>query len=574
MDRQPLVSIRTFAKDLEAKKHQKADLPATASDIPGTKRPSPVVAPIIKTKSTPVYTSPQWTTKIKPSEPKPIPKQEEKQTSPIREVTDQTKNEKTTPANQNITGISESDVEATILTDKKRNSSFKLFPAIGHSLKNWFKGVNDKYFTKKTPRYTVADTSLRKGVIQKATSKTGKLETFDHQSLQAKIKARENRVGAEPAKTIWTANTEPGYALLDGEVEVSKITNVEAVPRRTFTVEAPKATEVDTRWDEVPAQITEEPKPIVEKKPEVLMAKPEPIINPEAPRKVVLAEPIISPNLEVEEVKPELTTEVLEVVVPVEVPVPTTTPKRGRVVSVTKIKPSRLSDWLFSTSTNALSLGTSGLILAMIVTGAFGYLLWSSYKPATPTLITQINVLPEALEAPLQPIYTDNLSREAIFAAIIDNQKNNQHDIFYLVLVSSPTGKEVLPAISVISSLNLSLRPAFANSIKNIYFGSLRQSNPFIILDATDKAMSLGGMLAWEDKVIEDLAPIIKSFKPNLSTDNVSKNIKDEIVLGNDTRVITDLNDEILLAYTITSNNKILITDNISTLMSLINLVK
>ena len=61
---------------------------------------------------------------------------------------------------------------STIITDTKSNA-FSLFPEIVTSIKSWFKKLSAYQKRKKTPTYTVPETTSRKGVIQRATSKTG-----------------------------------------------------------------------------------------------------------------------------------------------------------------------------------------------------------------------------------------------------------------------------------------------------------------------------------------------------------------------------------------------------------------
>lgn len=149
----------------------------------------------------------------------------------INKVT-KTKSTPTIPRRDTFIAENTDSAPATIITDAK-HGRFKLMPAIKASIKSWFTSKKVSYQAKKIPKYTVPDTSGRKEVIQKATSKTGKLATSDFSSIHERIRNRnENERKANPP-TTWSANTEPGFLLLE-EPDSSSITNVQMISRRSF----------------------------------------------------------------------------------------------------------------------------------------------------------------------------------------------------------------------------------------------------------------------------------------------------------------------------------------------------
>lgn len=85
---------------------------------------------------------------------------------------------------------------ATIITDTKKDR-FKLFPAISASIKGWFSNKKAEKAAKKAPKYTVPETTRRQGVIQRATSVTAKSTTADHDSIQERIRRREEEERAQ-----------------------------------------------------------------------------------------------------------------------------------------------------------------------------------------------------------------------------------------------------------------------------------------------------------------------------------------------------------------------------------------
>ena len=228
-DKQVKKGMRTFASDLERVKNKQASKKVQSTSTPSTpkKKPSkankskgdkksvkqvpPVPAPAAKVPKAPAIPVPkdiqdtlsnavkeavasEGTATQVPAIPKPKPDQALAMTTPTRSVGG-----------------------GTIITDTK-DDGFSLLPAIGTSIDKWVKGLTKKK-KKKTPRLAVPETSRRKGVIQAATTKTGTIFTADSDTLKERIKARQRaaeKIGDEP-ETIWTPNTDPGFALLEGE---------------------------------------------------------------------------------------------------------------------------------------------------------------------------------------------------------------------------------------------------------------------------------------------------------------------------------------------------------------------
>lgn len=96
---------------------------------------------------------------------------------------------------------------ATIITDTKKDR-FKLFPAISASIKGWFSDKKAEKAAKRAPKYTVPETTRRQGVIQRATSVTAKSATADHDSIQERIRRREEE---EKALEQKTTSSDPGF---------------------------------------------------------------------------------------------------------------------------------------------------------------------------------------------------------------------------------------------------------------------------------------------------------------------------------------------------------------------------
>lgn len=215
-------TVRTFAKDLELGRKNKKLTPESnngeAKKEVGNTDFTAVKAEVTKPKpEKEIITSvekPTIATDLK----KPLAKTDKKNSPAI-------------PRRNTFIVENEDSAAATIITDTKHNR-FKLAPAIKSSLSGWFNSKKDSYKASKIPKYTVPETTLRKGVIQKATSNTGRLAASDFSSIHERIRNRKEKESQQKITTTWSANTEPGFLLLENSS--NNVVNVQATSRRSF----------------------------------------------------------------------------------------------------------------------------------------------------------------------------------------------------------------------------------------------------------------------------------------------------------------------------------------------------
>ena len=112
----------------------------------------------------------------------------------------------------------------TIITDGKRGGE-KLIPSIVSSIVSWFTSLQKEIKKKPVPTYTIVETERRKGIIQKATSKSGAIFTADNETLRAAILKRQATDATPKLEEVpeinWSPNIETGYALLSSGKERS-----------------------------------------------------------------------------------------------------------------------------------------------------------------------------------------------------------------------------------------------------------------------------------------------------------------------------------------------------------------
>lgn len=526
-----LPGIRTFAKDLEKKKlatsgevpalaekpaAAKAVLEATeASDAGHAYR-----APILAKRKTGPTADPEPKKDLKKNEerPKDIPEPKLKPLSAPKAASEPT-----------IIVDNEDAATATIIRDTKRNR-FRLFPAIGTSLRSWFLGLKEKYFTKKVPKYTVPESSLRKGVIQKATSKTGKITTFDHSSLQERIRDRQDRVAPKTPSTSWSPNTEPGFLLLESPEGIS---NVQVEPRKSFrTIAVP------------PPQPESVPVPVPQvQAPVVLPTVSEPVPTP-------AATPTPAP------LQPEP-----------EVPAPVVTPQK----SVSLVPTTRLRDWLFALNTNLMSLGLAGLVLAVTLVSAIGY-FWFRDHFAEQAIVSRPD-FPNLLSAPLELAYMPTLDYETVHTRINELLAANESQTIQIGVVATKDETTLVPVPALLETLGFEVSAVFGRSISTLYFGELADGTPFIVFKATDATVARGGMLAWENTLYQDTLSILAH---GASAQNLPKEVAytDIIIANTDARQLATPDGKEYLVYSLTKDNVVIITTSQTALTTLFSSLK
>lgn len=87
------------------------------------------------------------------------------------------------------------DAKATVITDTK-NKRFTLTDAVSDSITIWYKSKKDQLSGKNVPKYTLPEAQRRKGIIQKATSQTGRMTTADHAAVLQKLRTAKSQIPA------------------------------------------------------------------------------------------------------------------------------------------------------------------------------------------------------------------------------------------------------------------------------------------------------------------------------------------------------------------------------------------
>ncbi|MCA9354120.1 MAG: hypothetical protein KC877_01220 [Candidatus Kaiserbacteria bacterium] len=449
--------------------------------------------------------------------------------------------------------------DATVITDTKSHR-FNFFGSVGASISNWFKNLAKSHKRKKTPKYVVPETERRKGVIQRATSKTGTIFTADNETLKEHIRRRRlQEQEDEDSETSWSPYTETGYNLLEapeGEVGAPDSTiNVQvafkkkhhpATPEITFTeptrpvipeptkapVEEPKPDPsiVESRWE-----IDEDKKPEPEAESEVI---PEPKIIEPSTDYEPLPEPIEEPSedLSLEELPEEaFETEEEEAVFERRAPEQT----------------GLLNRFDTNTLTLLLLLSVVGLLIIIFVGRIIYVQLTNLANDTVPERVTESLVD----TATLTPVTIQASSALQLTEVLNDAVATGPAGLVELPIVS-PMGDE-LSADYLFDVLDFRTLPNLNQSITAVRFVSLNHAKPAIVFQFVDEDTVMGGLLQWEETMTEDLQPL---YGTPASTDT---SFVDETVSGIDVRTLR-VEGKTILIYGIVGSNTVVIANSLT----------
>lgn len=414
----------------------------------------------------------------------------------------------------------------TIITDTKKDR-FKFFPALGASISNWWKGITTPK-KKHTNTYAVPQAELRKGVIQKATSKTGTMFTADNSTLRERIKQRDAQPVTTPpvhkSETTWSANTEPGFALLEEPEEVidaPKTINPEPQNVQvTYTKRASSDSDQNKQTISTPepqpepetidrwAAAANQPEPQPVKKPTSITPFPESVQNTPNPKEIARVK----------------------------------TQPRGRL-------------HFLEFDTNLLSL-----ILFFAITGFIVIVFFSGdvLKGLLPQREQLVDVTTESVKllrsATQRDMLLSNLSPLAIEEVVGLSQRSFGNSIQELRLMLD--ANTPLSTARFLSLIDAEVETSFTQNIAAVRLAVANQPVRGILFGVIDPTTARGGMLEWENNMLPSVSTV---FQNNLASSSVTTSFVDEKINATDVRVLYTNDGVTLIVYGFIDDNIILI---------------
>ena len=553
----PKMSIRTFAMDLEeerAKSSGQVTAPKKTEEIgeevktiktetekripPAPKidrsklkpREEEVKVDIPQTpipKNKPAFTSPKIATPIpKANEIKketvtpPVPTIRSPKPTKIPAFHELNKKTKESPAISEQKNKEESKITVTENTSQKKNGGFF--------------SVLKKLFTfskkqRNTPTYTVPDTNRRKGVIQKATSKSGAIFTADSEELKERIRHRQAREKIDDdTETSWSPYTETGFNLLEAP-EITSPTNVtvefknRSIPDLVNqTYEEPDASEIEPEEATVPLTDYYEPEIDVEESIEVETTDTN---IPDNETGEAYDEEVVENELVKEIGEQEITEKKVE------------TGIVGRFLNL-------------NTNSQALSL-LSFFVLSAVIFFTVNIVIDLFKTPVSMPEETLV-IIPTAEQIYLE-INDANINQ---FVSELSEKVTNEPDKFAEITIINQDKKELSPEI-ILENSPLNPPTNLVREINSIRFIASNDARPSIIMSIANKETVLGNILRWEDKLVDEL-DVIYSFDKR---EFINGEYIDESVNGRDMRIY-HTGETHIFVYGFIDDNTLLIAQN------------
>lgn len=576
-----LSRIRTFAHDLE--EQRKKDNPETAASAENViaapaiatlkvsmpeKHEPPIVVATKPTEHIPAFHELQK----KPLSHPPTPAVPAHATAPVQKVSD-TKN---APLTLSMPHQAQAPIErepikkvfvqpkktpqkfvggGNIITDNKNNKQ-EFLPALLKSIDAWVRELFAGLKKKEAPKYTITETERRKGVIQKATSKTGSIFTADNETLKEEIRRRQQADLYKKEHTpeiTWSANTDAGFALLEAHNQTPVQTaNVQVEFKKRTT--APVTTIVVPKIPEpvfVAPIVTEVPKPAPVAPEEPVTpweATPRPVAPPqEVPSTTFTEMPLAPMPQPVIIPKPTIESQPIY-----EAPVQTRERRQFSFPGLEDLK--RLN-------TNALTITIVGfvsgfIIVAFVVRGLIGIIIPDS---------TLSQNTPEAVAIIPSAIITDVTLSPLTQTALIETIRNQTSvDLSLKEMRFVDLSGNVIPTQTLLQLFAFNTNPNFNQSVTDFHVATVGTQKA-LVFNVTDPTTVFGALLEWESIMARDLGALF-----NITPLQNNTNFVDQTIGQSDLRILM-AGEEQILVYGFINKNTVVITENTNVITDILS---
>ncbi len=549
-----IAAMRTYARDLE---HDRGDSPTTDSTTPI--KPAEKVIPQIPKPSPKMAAAKATSNHVEHTNvPEHIPAFHElKKDKPIKEekiIETPKKKEKKSK------GITTNTPKGggTIITDTKHERR-PFFKEVAESLSSWFSNFKKSFKRAKKKTYTVTETTRRKGVVQKATSKTGTIFSADNETLMNEIRKRQRaeKSSAEDGKeeVLWSPYTESGYPLLDGNVQkpvapkaperpqvvapvVPQVQNVVVQPRKRVLPE-PVATKPTT---EAPPLIDEEVVKALEQQPIAAPKAPTPVET--YPQEEMPIEEVEQPEEEVVEIteeEPEY---------------------REPFINGPWWKPSSF----FHHNTNKLTVVVFGALLLVVVSVVSVISIFGNIPNEAPVQTVTERKPISSTAASLQTVKLSNTSYNELSSKLNAAMLASSPGVLTEFIFVNEQDVMVAP-ITLSTIVDLREGDTFAQTLTEFRALKNTDGSRAIIFKVDDNLNARGGLLDWELFMYEDSALMLDmKYK-----DEPQATFYDVTIGKNDVRILKD-GDDILLVYGFIDEKTVVITSSLDAFVAVTEL--
>jgi len=463
------------------------------------------------------------------------------------------------PIKISTTATRDASYPATIITDKKRakiNVSAEVTNALGNWWKEKVKGVTQS----KKRSYTVPAATMRKGVIESATSHTGRSATTDHEQIVARLKAEKANRQATPAV-------------------LQKPPTPKAPPVETWNTDTASTSQPAIEPSATPVQSLEP-----NLSASTLVTQAQALATPGTPTTAlepsrvsvppIVTRPKITPTIPVTPiVKTVVTTPlnpVTELVTPITPQIPSTLTATKEAVASRK---ETLLDASPQPKSSDFSLNIPWHLTPYIAAGAVTLVLMSSLgfmlvnrngeqTPITTTLPTMpANTIVTTTNTPQVSAQLDAPNKNSLFNTIKNNA--GQGDTFFVIAPLAPNTGLPLTKDEILLLINRQFSADFLSTVTAVSLGMYRNA-PVITLTTSNEAALRGHLFTWEASMSRDLSPWF-----TIENGTTSPTFVDGQSAGRDIRILTKSDATEQIVYGFSDRNTVIITTDSTAFLNL-----
>jgi len=439
-----------------------------------------------------------------------------------------------------IHDVSQGDMGGGQFVSDKKRERFKLIPAIGEAVTDWFGETKEQIDEARREKHTVAKTETRVETIKAAAQQKTFAPSEDFDAVAERLK-QTKKVQTESTPVIVKPKTTQTarwtHTISENGDEIKSETEPETIP------------EVQPASDEVVSQNTESA--ILERTPLTAPVTVEPLVKNEAPvlDTSVLAETISSP------------------------------------APTAPVQPSRPSSPVLKNTPTPVSAKREFLpspILAIIVVviaivSGIGTSVYFFWQPGETAVVSEPTTNP-LFTAQLQTNVTFSDSHSETMNTLLSAVNSNPSTLY--MYFTRASDQSLVSPVDIMTFLAPQAPGSFVRSVTNLSFGA-QDNRPFIVLRVNNFDNAFPGILAWERTMSADLVPLFgpivtESFDPQARTDSQTREafFRDIITNNLSSRLLADEEGEDRIVYTFLDKQTILITTDRLQLSNIIPLIR
>ena len=439
------------------------------------------------------------------------------------------------------TGIAEPSI-----VREGRGDHWSLGNALQNSLSSWFGNKVEKLSSKKaTPQ--VAPSIERASIIRVASKETAMAPQDDHTALVTKLRSYTTNPTEELSLKITPPAVEPpSWSHVTGP---SAVTPAPA-PAQPVVSTRPRVTTPLPNVPRVPARSEFSPTFAQTTTTEEQFSIP---VTNNSASDVDQGEIIGYANANESAPRVRITRTVEEIIPEGRLEKTFTERARERAMQIRETDTEQFSFIAYLPSKLLLYIGAAVLMLFTLTgIGSMGYLALTRGSSDTPIFVPQKNNSLVAKISSRDPLPIGQ-SRNAFLIDLTKRVREvggelGQLKEFYFVYPNDEA-KQELPADAFLGTLDTHAPGSLVRTITRMAFGvRVAGSNaPFIVFQIRDRDEALGGMLAWEQYLNEDFAPLFGEDQKLIG--QPQRQFTDTTISGTDARILRDQNGSTLLIY-------------------------